>query len=63
MPTQAITYDVAGYISRVFGSLSDIYNSLQHSRHVQETRRTLAGLSDAQLKDIGINRGEIARLR
>ena len=50
------------FMSIMFGAIAGWIKRLRHHARVQQARRELYGLSDLDLRDMGITRGDISRI-
>ncbi|MGR3364170.1 MAG: DUF1127 domain-containing protein [Maritimibacter harenae] len=61
MAIEATTHGPADLMTRVAHLTADLWVALKRRHAERETRRILASLSDAQLDDIGVMRGDLLR--
>lgn len=57
--TPRASYGTAFAVNRFFAKLGDFTNGIQARRAEALTRKALSSLSDHELRDIGLTRGEI----
>jgi uncharacterized protein YjiS (DUF1127 family) len=57
--TPRTSYGTASAVNRFFGRITDVTANMQARRNERLTRQALSSLSDLELKDIGLSRGEI----
>jgi uncharacterized protein YjiS (DUF1127 family) len=60
MDTTRTTYGVASFASRTVSRVADFGNTLRAWNDARITSRALAALTDRELADIGLERGDIA---
>lgn len=57
--TTRTTYGVASFVNRVSAYVADAAATIVAWNDVRVTRNALSGLSDRELEDIGLTRGDI----
>jgi len=62
LDTTRTTYGVASFASRSGAFVADLANSLRAWNDARITSRALAALTDRELADIGLERGDITRV-
>jgi len=60
--TPRIAYVSAGYVSRIGTALASLFGAITAWNDARVTRNALAGLTDRELDDIGLVRGDIDRV-
>ena len=60
--TTRTTYGTASFASRAFAFVADLGLNIQTWNDARVTRNTLADLTDRELADIGLDRGEIEQV-
>jgi len=58
--TTRTTYGVASFASRACALVADLANTLRAWNDARMTSKALAALTDRELSDIGLERGDIA---
>jgi len=60
--TPRIAYVSASFVSRIGANLASLFGAISAWNDARVTRNALAGLTDRELDDIGLVRGDIDRV-